>query len=137
MVDIKWIYLRRTLFVHYCLSASQPKAEKKGSSFASVIETQRRVVPIQRDYFHSEFCIAFPSTLISSGVDGSRICHLKLEAFLLDADGIRWRLDNSGLVTQTLQVRLEGTERRQSANRYPTAEGDVEADFSRPILNVV
>uniref|UniRef100_A0A0X3NWQ8 Integrator complex subunit 7 n=1 Tax=Schistocephalus solidus TaxID=70667 RepID=A0A0X3NWQ8_SCHSO len=91
------------------------------SSLSNFQQTQRRVVPIQRDYFHTEFCLTFPRPLepgSQSSSGGSRfstsstaeLYRVFLEAFLLDANGLRWRLcgtSSEAGVGESILVRVE------------------------------
>ncbi|VDN30971.1 unnamed protein product [Dibothriocephalus latus] len=94
------------------------------SSLSDFQQTQRRVVPIQREYFHTEFCLTFPrpaqlpepgsQTSVggsrSSTASNSELYRVFLEAFLLDANGLRWRLcgtSSAAGVEESILVRVE------------------------------
>ncbi|KAL7062960.1 hypothetical protein AAHC03_0751 [Spirometra sp. Aus1] len=120
-------------------SSNSPSSSScEDSSLSSFQQTQRRVVPIQRDYFHTEFCLTFPRPAqpldlgSQTSAGGSRsststtaeLYRVFLEAFLMDANGLRWRLcgtSSEAGVGESILVRVEP---RSSA---PSA------DFTQPI----
>ncbi|VDP68110.1 unnamed protein product [Echinostoma caproni] len=98
---------------HYArVSLSQHVATMHDRDQQSVVFYSKRSAPLQRDYFHCDFCVHFPGHVQGKAKNGSvstdKLYAIQASPILIDGSGERWRLTGvSGAPKEVTLVRVE------------------------------